>query len=154
MSSSDLVIVFMMNRLSWLKKKKLPLLPVPSPAWNTYSRLFAGNKLVSIIPISMWKRSYIFMNSTYWCKVTEIDKSNFWVQSLPFSEWLVVELCDKTLSTRLPTLSLKSLRRTSLQSLAFWISICSRLKIAFPSTIVSLFWCDDTVESLELDRPF
>lgn len=154
MSSSDLVIVLMMNRLSWLKKKKLPLLPVPSPAWNTYSRLFAGNKLVSIIPISMLKRSYIFMNSTYWCRVTEIDKSNFLAQSIPLSELLVIESSDKTLSTRLPTLSLKSLRRTSLQSVAFWISICSRLKTAFPSIILSLFWCDDTVESLELNRLF
>jgi hypothetical protein len=94
-----------------------------------------------MIPISILKRSYIFMNSTYWWRTTEIDKSNFYVKSLPFLDTLAVELWERTRSSRLPTLNLKSLRRTSLQSLAFCTSICSRLNIAFPSTIVSPFCC-------------
>jgi len=36
-----------MNYLSWLKKKKLPLLPDPSPALNTYFLLSVGLRLSS-----------------------------------------------------------------------------------------------------------
>ena len=57
-SISAFVIVLMINLLSWLKKKKLPLFPAPSPAWKTYYLLLSGKRLSSSSLSEILHRSY------------------------------------------------------------------------------------------------
>ena len=71
-SNSPFVIVFIMNFLSWLKKKKLPLLPAPSPALNTQSLFSSGLKLFSITFMLVKYSENVYMNSSLWWKVTWI----------------------------------------------------------------------------------
>ena len=61
-----------MNLQSWLKKKKLPLRPAPSPALNTYSRFSIGSRLASNALVSLKYSWKVSMKSHFWWNMTFI----------------------------------------------------------------------------------
>ena len=70
--SSFAVKVLIMNLLSWLKKKKLPLRPAPSPALNTCSRFNIGFKLASNAYVSLKYSWKVSIKSHFWWNMTLI----------------------------------------------------------------------------------